>query len=37
MGWNGERFAVHPDFVSLQEFRPTLAKAVTKALDKAVA
>jgi hypothetical protein len=36
-GWNGERFALHPDFVSLQEFRPALARAVNRALDKAVA
>jgi hypothetical protein len=37
LSWNGERFALHPDFVSLQEFRPALARAVNRALDKAVA
>jgi hypothetical protein len=36
MGWNGERFAAHDGIESLQEFRPALAKAVLKALDKAV-
>ena len=37
MGWNGERLADHPSVQSLQEFRPALAKAVLKVLDKAVA
>jgi hypothetical protein len=36
MGWNGERFAAHDGIESLQKFRPALAKAVLKALDKAV-
>ena len=36
-GWNGERFTVHNDVDQLQQFRPSLAKAVLKALDKAVA
>ena len=37
LSWNGERFAVHPHVELLQEFRPALAKAVLKVLDKAVA
>jgi hypothetical protein len=37
LAWNGERFAVHPHVELLQEFRPALAKAVLKVLDKAVA
>jgi hypothetical protein len=37
LAWNGERFALHKDVEALQEFRPTLAKAVLKVLDKAVA
>jgi hypothetical protein len=37
LAWNGERFAVHKDIEALEEFRPTLAKAVLKALDKVVA
>jgi hypothetical protein len=37
LSWNGERFALHPHLVSLQEFRPALARAVNRALDKAVA
>jgi hypothetical protein len=28
---------LHPHLVSLQEFRPALARAVNRALDKAVA
>ena len=37
LSWNGERFAVHPHVGLLQEFRPALAKAVLKVLDKAIA
>jgi hypothetical protein len=37
LSWNGERFALHPHFVSLQEFRPALARAVNRVLDKAIA
>lgn len=37
LAWNGERFAVHKDVEALEEFRPALAKAVLKVLDKAIA
>ena len=37
LAWNGERFAVHKDIDLMKEFRPALAKAVLKVLDKAVA
>ena len=37
LAWNGERFADHPDVQTLNEFRPTLEKAVFQVLGEVIA
>jgi hypothetical protein len=37
LAWNGERFADHPDVQTLNEFRPTLGKAVFQVLGEVIA